>query len=254
MLMEYRIEDLAASAGEKIDTIRYYQAKGLLPRPRKVGRTAVYGDEHIRVLHAIRAYQEQGFPLALIKRLLAGEDSSKSGALLRAVSKASGSRTLTRAELAAESGVPEAILASLQAADLLVPTRGNDGRELFSETDLEMAKAGLTLLSEGFPMDELIQLAMRHARAVEEVCDGAIALFDEHVRKVGSTGADTSAVTETFRTLLPATTKLVAMHFQRTLLHRALERLRARAEEDDLAAAVAAVAESDDRRLEVRWT
>ncbi len=252
--MEYGIEELAAASGEKIDTIRYYQSKGLLPRPGKRGRGAVYGDEHVRILRSIRDYQSQGFTLALIKRMLAGEKSSKSQALLKAVAKESGARSLSRAELAAESGVPEAILASLQSAELLVPTRGSDGEEHFSENDLEMAKAGLTLLSEGFPMDELLQLAMKHARAVEAVCDGAIALFDEHVRKVGKQGADPDAVTDTFRTLLPATTTLVAMHFQRTLLHRALERLRARAEEDDLAAAVAAVAESDDRRLEVRWT
>ncbi len=252
--MEYGIEEVAATAGEKVDTIRYYQAKGLLPRPRKQGRSAVYGDEHIQALRAIREYQTQGFPLALIKRLLDEGDSSKSEALLRAVSKETGARTLTRPELAAESGVPDAILASLQAADLLVPTRGLDGEELFSEDDLQMAKAGLTMLSQGFPIDELLQLATQHARAVESVCDGAIKLFDEHARKVDSAGADPASVTDTFRTLLPATTTLVAMHFQRTLLHRALERLRARAENDDLAAAVAAVAESDDRRLEVRWT
>ncbi len=252
--MEYGIEELATAASEKIDTIRFYQAKGLLPRPRKKGRSAVYDDEHVRILRTIRDYQTQGFTLALIKRLLDDGDSSKAEALLKAVAVESGARTLTRAELASESGVPEAILASLQSAELLVSTRGIEGEELFSEDDLEMARAGLTLLSRGFPMDELLQLAMRHARAVEAVCDGAIELFDQHVRKTGSEGADPSEVTETFRTLLPATTTLVAMHFQRTLLHRALERLRARAENDDLAAAVAAVAETDDRRLEVRWT
>jgi DNA-binding transcriptional MerR regulator len=259
--MEYTIEELAAAAGEKIDTIRFYQAKGLLPRPRRRGRGVVYGDQHASALRKIREYQGQGFPLALIKRLLDDAGSSKSAALLEAVAGESGARSLSRAELAAESGVPEAILASLEAAGLLVPTRhgrGDTDAERYSDADLQMAKAGLTLLSQGFPMDELLQLAVRHARAVEAVCDGAIDLFDAHVRKVAgetdATGGDAAAVADTFRTLLPAVTTLVAVHFQRTLLHRALERLRERRASDDLAAAVAAVAEADNGRLEVRWT
>ncbi len=252
--MEYGIEDLAAAVDEKVDTIRFYQAKGLLPRPRRCGRSAVYNDEHVRVLRQIREYQTQGFSLALIRRLLDEGETSTGAALLAAVSRESGARSLTRAELAAESGVAEAILASLRAAGLLVPTRGDGEDERFSEADAQMAKAGLALLSQGFPLDQLLQLAMRHAREVESVCDNAIDLFDRHVRKVGSDGADPADVANTFRTLLPAVTTLVAVHFQRTLLHRALERLRATQENDELAAAVAAVADADHGRLEVRWT
>lgn len=256
--MEYSIEELAAASGEKIDTIRFYQAKGLLPRPQRRGRSAVYGDEHAAALRKIREHQAQGFPLGLIQRLLNDADSSRSAALIDAVTSESGARSLTRAELAAESGVPEAILASLEAAGLLVATRGNgsEGAERYSEADLQMARAGLMLLSQGFPLDELLALAVRHARAVESVCDGAIDLFDAHVRKVAANVGETdaAAVADTFRTLLPAVTTLVAVHFQRTLLHRALERLRERRESDDLAAAVAAVAEADSGRLEVRWT
>ena len=251
--MEYGIEELAAAADEKVDTIRFYQAKGLLPRPRRCGRSAVYDDRHVGVLRQIRDYQAQGFPLALIKRLLEDGGRSHSAALLTAVAAEKGARSLSRAELAAESGVPEPILASLQGAGLLVATRG-DGEERFSEADAQMAKAGLSLLSQGFPLDELLQVAVRHARGVEEVCDSAIDLFDRHVRKVGDAGADPAAVAETFRTLLPAVTTLVAVHFQRTLLHRALGRLRDMQEEDELAAAVAAVAAADNGRLEVRWT
>lgn len=253
--MEYGIEKLAATADEKVDTIRFYQSKGLLPRPGRSGRSAVYGDHHVRILRQIREYQAQGFPLGLIRRLLEDGGRSRSAALLSAVAAEKGSRSLSRAELAGESGVPEPILASLQGAGLLVPTRGDaDDEERYSEADAQMARAGMALLSQGFPIDELLQLAVSHARGVEEVCDGAIDLFDRHVRKVGESGADPTAVADTFRTLLPAVTTLVAVHFQRTLLHRALGRLRATRESDDLAAAVAAVAEADNGRLEVRWT
>jgi len=158
--MEYGIEKLAAAADEKVDTIRFYQSKGLLPRPGRSGRSAVYGDHHVRILRQIREYQAQGFPLGLIRRLLEDGGRSRSAALLSAVAAEKGARSLSRAELAGESGVPEPILASLQGAGLLVPTRGDaDGEERFSEADAQMARAGMALLSQGFPIDELLQLA-----------------------------------------------------------------------------------------------
>ena len=40
--MEYRVEELAASAGVRVDTVRFYQGRGLLPAPRREGRVAFY--------------------------------------------------------------------------------------------------------------------------------------------------------------------------------------------------------------------
>jgi len=251
--MEYRIEDLASIAGETVDTIRYYQARGLLERPRRQGRTAIYCDDHVAALRQIRDYQAQGFPLALIERLLHEDGTSTGAALLSAVSAESGARKLTRAQLAAESGVPEALLGSLHAAGLLVPLNAGEdgGDELYAEADVQMAKAGLDLLSQGFPLDELLALAVRHARGIESVCDSAIELFDQHVRQVDHRGDEPPGVADTFRTLLPAVTTLVAVHFQRTLLQRALQRLREVEEGATLDAAVAAV---ETGKLEVKWT
>lgn len=52
--MSYRVEELAAEAGVSVDTIRYYQAKGLLPSPVRVGRVGWYGDDHVARLARIR--------------------------------------------------------------------------------------------------------------------------------------------------------------------------------------------------------
>jgi alkylation response protein AidB-like acyl-CoA dehydrogenase len=68
--MEYRVEELAGAAGLPVDTIRFYQGRGLLPAPRRVGRTAVYDDAHLVRLRRIRALVADGIPLALVKRLL----------------------------------------------------------------------------------------------------------------------------------------------------------------------------------------
>jgi hypothetical protein len=57
-------------------------------------------------------------------------------------------------------------------------------------------------------------------------------------------------VTAAFRTLLPQVTRLVAFFFQRTLVSRALARLRGRGEDQALAEALAA---TESARLEVAW-
>ena len=253
--MEYSIEELAATANERIDTIRYYQAKGLLARPKREGRKAVYSSEHLAVIRKIRDYQSQGLTLALIERLInkeANHDSSGE-ALLKAVENETGKRSLTRTELAAQSGLPEALLLSLETAGLLVPLKAgdDDSESAYSETDVEMAKAALTLLGEGFPIDELLNLAVTHVRSIESLCEESITLFDQHVRKNKQSSADATAdIAESFRKLLPAVTTLVALHFQRTLLRRALDRLRNAADDNELNAAVAVV---KDGQLEVRW-
>ena len=48
--MEYRIEQLARTAGVAVDTIRFYQGKGLLDAPRREGRVTWYGDSHLERL------------------------------------------------------------------------------------------------------------------------------------------------------------------------------------------------------------
>jgi DNA-binding transcriptional MerR regulator len=247
--MEYNVEELAAATGERVDTIRFYQAKGLLPSPRRVKRSAVYSGEHLERLKTIRNYQSQGFTLTLIKRLLGSDRNSKADALLAAVVDQSGDRTFTRSEVARMSGVPEPLLAAVESAGLMRPAAA-DGEPRYGEADVQMARAGMEILQQGFPLDELLGLAMRHAHGVDEVADTAIELFDRFVRKAGEEGRNGEQVTAAFRRLLPAVTTLVALHFQRTLLNRALGRLRESGEHGGLEAARDVL---ESRRLEVTW-
>ncbi len=247
--MTYRVEELAAAAGVRVDTIRFYQSRRLLPPPRRVQRTAVYSGHHLAIVRRIRRYQSQGLSLAVIKRLLSPSRSrSRTEALLSAVAEESGERALTREQLAALSGVPEPLLASLEAARLFEPVEV-DGAARYGEADLQLARAGLAILQHGFPLDELLRVAMAHAKHVRQSVDNAVALFDRHVR--GGKGAtDADQVAAAFRDLLPAVTTLVAVHFQRTLLNRALERLRQRGDRAGLEAAAAVLKRG---RLEVKW-
>lgn len=76
------MEDLSARAGVSVDTIRYYQSKGLLPAPRRQGRVAWYDDDHVDRIARVRSLQSRGFTLATIVRLVNGELDAADEALL----------------------------------------------------------------------------------------------------------------------------------------------------------------------------
>ena len=66
------IGGLAKAAGVGVETVRYYQRRGLLPEPaRPPGEVRRYGEAEVRRLRFIRAAQEAGFTLAEIAELLA---------------------------------------------------------------------------------------------------------------------------------------------------------------------------------------
>lgn len=251
--MEYRVEEVAELVGVRVDTIRFYQGKGLIPMPSRRGRVAIYDESHLRALRRVRDLLEDGFSLAQIARLEERGDSAapspeRSGELLQAlVEETLGDRTLTRAELASEAGVPEALIIAVERSGLIESIPVN-GTPRYSEADLEMARSALAILGVGFPLDELMNLAVLHANHVADVADAGIDLFDDHVRK--REDVEPTAIRDAFRSLLPHVTRLVALHFQRTLINRALERLRASGEDEDLQQALAA---TESARLEVSW-
>src|SRR5262245_19529470 len=250
--MEYGVEELARAAGLRVDTIRFYQAKGLLPPPRREGRRAVYSAPHLTRLRRIRRLQDQGLPLDVIRRLLGGRRTG--AALAQALRAEQGSRTLTRSQLAAESGVPEALIRAVEEAGILEPLRlGTAGATVrYTESDVELARAALALLGEDLPLPDVLALAIHHADSLRETVDRAIELFDRRVRR-DRDGAerDPAAVVEAFHRMLPAVTTLVAHHFQRTLVARALARLERLGDSDGLRHARAAT--RDAGRLEVSW-
>jgi DNA-binding transcriptional MerR regulator len=230
--MEYRIEQLARTAGVAVDTIRFYQGKGLLEAPRREGRVTWYGDSHVERLKRIRELQQQGFTLTVIQRFLAGELEDSDEALVAAVTRPSTPQTLTRAELAEKSGVPEPLLASLEQAGLLVPVDGSE-EALYPADDLEAISAGMKLIGAGVPIGELIELGKQHATAVDRTAREAVDLFDRYVReRIQSEGGATEAaerkLLQTFNELLEASATLVRHHFQRTVLRAAREHIEKR--------------------------
>ena len=69
---ELKLSDLAASSGVPARTIRLYIAKRLVPPPRRAGRDAAYGPEHLDALRRIREGQRQGLTLEQIRHQTSG--------------------------------------------------------------------------------------------------------------------------------------------------------------------------------------
>jgi len=65
------IGKLAAAAGVGVETIRFYQRKGLLDMPSRAGGIRRYGSDDLRRLRFIRQAQSAGFTLQEIAELLA---------------------------------------------------------------------------------------------------------------------------------------------------------------------------------------
>lgn len=81
------IGKLAAAGGVGVETIRFYQRRGLLKQPTRESGIRRYGSEDLRRLRFIKQAQTAGFTLEEIKELLkldAGEDRSRARELARA--------------------------------------------------------------------------------------------------------------------------------------------------------------------------
>ena len=229
--MDYRVEALAAKADVSVDTVRFYQSRGLLPPPRREGRVAWYGDDHLERLARIRRLQGRGLNLATIARLLAGELDAADEALVTAVAVApeGDDVTFTIEELAERSGIPLGLLQAVVKEGLLIPRRSG-GEDRFTTADVEAGAAGLRLLEAGLPLPEVLDLARQHHAAMRQVAERAVDLFDTHVRHPlrdsGLPDDEAAArLVDAFTTLLPATTELVTHHFRRTLLNVAQEHI-----------------------------
>lgn len=85
-MRDLTISGLAREGGVGVETIRYYQRRGLLETPRGDG-VRRYGEEAMRRLRFIRSAQTAGFTLEQIGELLAldaGQDRARARELAQA--------------------------------------------------------------------------------------------------------------------------------------------------------------------------
>jgi DNA-binding transcriptional MerR regulator len=256
--MKYRVDELAARCGISVDTVRFYQTKGLLPPPERKSRVAWYTTEHLERLRKVRDLKRKGFTLISIRRLLDGELDKADEALVEALAgpvpgEEQNEEFLTVDELAERIGVSPALIHAIERENLLVP-RMHDGIPQYTSADAAAASAGLTLLETGLPLSELLDLAREHNQSARRTAERAVEMFDEYVRGPirDSAASDEEAadkLVEAFRKMLPATVALVAHHFRRVLIATAQERIEKVGAEPEKKA----VRNEAEKRLEPTW-
>lgn len=225
----YRVDEFATMAGVSVDTIRFYQHRGLLPPPERRGRVGYYGGAHLERLERIKELQGQGLSLTTIARVLDGLHPADA-ALVAAVASGSGvaTRRLSLEGLSEETGVPAELLSSLIAEGLLTPSDPDDAAP-YGAGDVTAVRAGLALLESGIPLTKLLELARTYTVAVDQVAEQAVALFDEHVRKPARSGESPEEaqrhVISAFEALLPAAGTLVRHQFEQAVLRAARARI-----------------------------
>ena len=243
----YRIADLADASHLTIDTIRYYQALGLISPPARRGRIAFYGSEHLDQLQRIRRLRESGWSLKAISQIPESEPhiptTSKSHSTLQdGALKPFEVRYFSLEELVRQTSVPEQIVRSLVLQQILRPAT-IDGAEYFNSVDVVLAKAALSLLESGIPMAALLKLAATYQFALDQVLDDAVSLFEQFVRNPirSSRPADgdfeqpATELLRRFDEIFQTSTTLVAAHFQKELLNRSLAFIVEQGDQDELA-------------------
>ena len=230
--MRYRVEQLAAACDVSVDTVRYYQTRGLVPPPAREGRVAWYDDRHAERIREVRGLRRRGLTLAAIERVLGDgldpADADLAVAIAAARGEAQQDELLTLDGFASRSGVPASLIQAVEREGIELG-RTVDGEVRYTAADIDMVRGALRLLEYGLPLGELLSLARDTNDAMVALAARAFELFDEHVRKpirdtAGAEGAAAQLV-EAFDALLPAVTNLVANHFRRVLLAEAEERL-----------------------------
>ncbi|MGZ4795415.1 MAG: MerR family transcriptional regulator [Acidimicrobiia bacterium] len=215
MSEQWRIDDLARRADVTVDTLRFYQREGLLPAGERVGRTKLYGPEHLDRILQIRDLQTRRFSLAAIKALLESDRHD----LVDGIFAGEGTLSYSLGDLVERTGLDPGLVDQLRHAGLLRDP-ADFGRAAYDATDLDMLRSINELLKQGLPAGVVVELASIYVTGVEAMQSQVLALFS------GNRGpAWTDAELAHFQTqaaasagqLLPLVTRLVEYVHQRTL-------------------------------------
>lgn len=185
--MELDVDELARRAGTTVRNVRLYQERGLLPKPERRGRKAVYSEEHLVRLQLVLRLMSRGYSLAAIKDLTDAWDRDHDLGHVLGLKDAVGTRftkeepvRVSHAELLAmypddEQGVEDCIRREL-AIGILV--RDGDDYVIPSPTFFGI---GMTLVESGIPMvavEDMAELIMGETR---RLADGFVRMFLDHI-------------------------------------------------------------------------
>lgn len=191
---ELSIDELARTAGTLTSTARMYQARGLLPPPRRAGRNAFYGPAHLERLQLIDRLQEQGFSLAGIKQLLDAWDTGASLPDALGLRPPSGAPpvTLTPAELAARlAGVELTPALMMRAVEGGLVELGTDGT--VTVPDPRFLVVGPELAALGVPPDRIVDEWVALRAIADDIAGRFRAVFADEIWPRAAVGATDQA-------------------------------------------------------------
>jgi DNA-binding transcriptional MerR regulator len=183
---EYRFDDLAREAGTTVRNVRVYQDRGLLPPPRREGRTGIYTDVHLGRLRLIGQLLERGYTFAHIAEFFVGWQSGKN--LTEVLGLEEVLTTAWTDELAdyataeqllelfgADELGPETLARAIEQ-ELVVP----DG-DRFRVPSPRLLHAGAELVRAGIPLAAVLDLSASLARDMDASAARLIGAVQDHV-------------------------------------------------------------------------
>ncbi|MDP9335861.1 MAG: MerR family transcriptional regulator [Actinomycetota bacterium] len=178
----FGLPELVERSGVPVRTIRWYQSEGLLPKPTKRGRDAVYTDDHRQRLELIAELRDRGLTLTAIRDLVSRDRPGRTvaewlgiDATLTAPWSDDRAQIVDRHELAALTGERRGLIAELQDAHYIEPAAGG-GWLVPSPALLDLA---LQLHDAGVDIDITGQLRDLLRRRLSKAVDDAVKLIVE---------------------------------------------------------------------------
>jgi DNA-binding transcriptional MerR regulator len=160
---DYFVDDLARAAGMTVRNVRAYQERGLLPAPRRSGRTSVYDETHLARLRLIGRLLQRGYTSAHIAEFIAsweaGHDLGQTLGLEAALlAPGSGEipEELSRAELTEMFGGVDdpAAIEAAERMGVIAPI----GTDRYQVRSPRLLRAGAELAGIGMPLIEVLDL------------------------------------------------------------------------------------------------
>ncbi|GAA1482137.1 hypothetical protein GCM10009624_25770 [Gordonia sinesedis] len=242
-MTEYRIDDLARAAGTTTRNVRGYQDRGLLPRPLRRGRIAIYTDAHLSRLKVINDLLRRGFTIRHIGDFLSGIQRGDGLAdvlgLDEVVSERwakTKSRSMSAAELAGLLQTDDpTVFQRLIEFGLIEPDGSGKPPEQYVIIDEDTVTGYGRLVELGVPLDDILNV---HGRFNSEMNTVAATLISSGRRAITEVHSDgwlpkTQAESEWASTLL-AELRRVGTLSAHNALDRALDRDMARQLDDYL--------------------
>jgi DNA-binding transcriptional MerR regulator len=231
-VVEYRIDDLARAAGTTVRNVRVYQDRGLLPPPRREGRTGIYGEPHLARLRLIGQLLERGYTFAHIAEFLEAWQRGRNLTDLLGLEQVLTTPWSDEVDdyVTAEGlvelfgDVSDADLETVLAQELLIP----EG-DRFRVPSPRLLHAGSELVKAGLPLSVVLELSASLASDMEASARRLVGAVTDHAVLPRATASDASMseLADLITRLKPLAQLAVDAHLARAMERQVRETVEA---------------------------